>query len=58
MQSKFTDQAAGRRLLAEGAQAAKRDDADSVRSVVQQLIRLLPEQESEDVFGRIKSHVA
>lgn len=58
MQSKFTDQAAGRRLLAEGAQAAQRGDAESVRSVVQQLTRLLPEQEAQAVAGRIKSHVA
>ncbi len=58
MQNRFTDQAAGRRLLAEGAQAAQRGDADSVQSVAQQLIRLLPEQEAQAVAGRIRSHVA
>jgi molecular chaperone DnaK len=58
MQNKFTDQAAGRRLLAEGAQAAQRGDAESVQSVAQQLIRLLPEQEAQAVAGRIRSHVA
>jgi molecular chaperone DnaK len=56
-QSSFTDQAAGRRLLAEGAQAAQRRDIESVQSVVQQLMGLLPPQEAEAAASRLKSHV-
>jgi len=57
MQSKFTDQAAGRRLLNEGAQAAQRGDVQSVQSVVQQLNRLLPPQEAQAITSQITSHV-
>jgi molecular chaperone DnaK len=56
-QSSFTDQAAGRRLLAEGAQAAQRGDVDSVQSVVQQLMGLLPPQEAQAAASRLTSHV-
>jgi molecular chaperone DnaK len=56
-QSSFTDQAAGRRLLAEGAQAAQRGDVESVQSVVQQLMGLLPPQEAEAAASRLKSDV-
>jgi molecular chaperone DnaK len=56
-QSSFTDQAAGRRLLAEGAQAAQRGDVESVQSVVQQLMGLLPPQEAQAAASRLTSHV-
>jgi molecular chaperone DnaK len=57
LQSRFTDQASGRRLLNEGAQAAQRGDVQSVQSVVRELIRLLPPEEAQAMTSQITSHV-
>ena len=52
-QAKFTDQAQGRRLMAEGAAAMRRQDGSALQSIVQQLFRLLP----PDVAQRAQSTV-
>jgi molecular chaperone DnaK len=57
VQHQFSDQATGRRLLNEGAQAVQRGDVDSVRSVVQQLMRLLPRETAEKIGGAMGSDV-
>jgi molecular chaperone DnaK len=57
MQHKFPDRAAATRLFAEGAQAVERKDTESVRSVVQQLLRMLPEEVAAAVQGSIGSDV-
>lgn len=57
MQHQFSDKAAGRRLLQEGAQAVQRGDVDSVRSVVQQLLRLLPREVAQKMGGSLGSDV-
>ncbi len=56
-QNLFSDKAAGRRLLAEGAQAVQRGDIDSVRSIVQQLLRLLPAEAAEAITSGLGSDV-
>jgi molecular chaperone DnaK len=57
MQHKFPDRAAATRLFAEGAQAVERKDTESVRSVVQQLLRMLPDEVAAAVQGSIGSDV-
>jgi molecular chaperone DnaK len=57
VQHQFSDQAMGRRLLNEGAQAVQRGDVDSVRSVVQQLMRLLPRETAAKIGGAMGSDV-
>jgi molecular chaperone DnaK len=47
----FTDRAAARKLLAEGAAAAQRRDADAMDSVMRQLISLLPKDVAQQVQG-------
>jgi molecular chaperone DnaK len=57
VQHQFSDLATGRRLLNEGAQAVQRGDVDSVRSVVQQLMRLLPRETAAKIGGAMGSDV-
>jgi molecular chaperone DnaK len=57
MAHRFPDQAAARRLFAEGATAAQRRDKDSLQSVVQQLLKLLPAEAVAEAQAGIKSHI-
>jgi hypothetical protein len=53
----FTDRTAARRLLAEGAAAAQRRDADAMDSVVRQLFSLLPQNVVQSVQGGAGSDI-
>lgn len=57
MAHRFPDQAAARRLFAEGATAAQRGDKNSLQSVVQQLCKLLPAEAVAEAQAGIKSHI-
>ena len=47
----FTNKAAARKLLAEGAAAAQRRDADAMESVIRQLMSMLPQEVAQQVQG-------
>ncbi len=57
MAHRFPDQAAARRLFAEGATAAQRRDKDSMQSVVFQLLKLLPPEVAAEAQAGINSHI-
>jgi len=57
VQNQFSDKAAARRLLLEGAQAVQRSDVNSVRSIVQQLLRMLPPDTAKAISSSLGSDV-
>ncbi len=57
MEQRFPDRAAARRLFAEGAAAAQRRDVDSLQSVVQQLLGMLPSEVAAEANLAIRSDV-
>jgi hypothetical protein len=57
VQNQFSDKAAARRLLLEGAQAVQRSDVNSVRSIVQQLLRMLPPDTARAISSGLGSDV-
>lgn len=57
MEQRFPDRAAARRLFAEGAAATQRRDVDSLQSVVQQLLRMLPSEVAAEANLAIRSDV-
>ncbi len=56
-QEKFPDRAAARRLFAEGAAAAQRRDVESLQSVVQQLVQMLPREVAQAIQSGIGSDI-
>ena len=57
MQDQFSDRAAARKLLTEGASAAQRRDVDSLKSIVSQLFRMLPRDVADAVKQGVRSDV-
>lgn len=57
MENRFPDRAAARRLFAEGAAAAQRRDTNSLQSVVQQLLGMLPPEVAAEAKRAIGSDV-
>jgi hypothetical protein len=57
MEQRFPDRAAARRLFAEGAAAAQRRDVNSLQSVVQQLLGMLPSEVAAEANLAIRSDV-
>ncbi len=55
--SRFGDRGRADPLFQEGAAAMKRGDADSLRSVVQELLRLLPREVAAQVQSGVGSSI-